>query len=311
MQRFAPAYAYPSRPPPIMPNFPPPLPAGWSEHTGSSRLTCSKLTDIIAPDGYTKYYYNSQSRDSTYIRPSIPGPFPSFPPPAAFPTADAASSSNTPAATAAKKKKDKPREKVVIPGTSWTRITTNEGNVFYFEKESKRSEWSVPEEIKEEVAVLETEEAARKEAAEREEKEKAEAERLERLRERERIRAEVREERKRIALKRKEREDNGEGGEPGSKMAKRDGENGDEEGEGEFGPQNEEDEEAWMRAVAAEFADADRAVEEEKIKDKETVEREEEEAAKKVFAVPEKVNVTLEEGRALFKVGTRQCGGSS
>lgn len=182
-------------------------------------------------------------------------------------------------------------------------MTTNEGNVFYFEKESKRSEWSFPEEIKEEVSVLEAEEQTRREEVEREEKEMAEAERLERVRERERVRAEVEEERKRKAMKRKEREENGEEPEPDSKVARKGGEEGEDGDGGEFGPQNEEDEEAWMKAVAAEFADADKAVEEEKIKDKETLEREEEEAAKKVFSVPEKVNVTLEEGRALFKVG--------
>jgi transcription elongation regulator 1 len=190
----------------------------------------------------------------------------------------------------------------VIPGTGWTRVTTNEGNVFYFEKESKRSEWSVPEEIREEVAVLQAEEEVRRVEAEREEKERAEVERMERLKERERLREEVEEERKRKAVererKRKEREEDGEEEEePDAKVSKTDG-----EGDGEFGPQNEEDEEAWMKAVAAEFADADKALKAEQKRDKENLEREEEEAAKKVFAVPEKVNVTLEEGRALFKV---------
>ena len=191
---------------------------------------------------------------------------------------------------------------MAIPGTTWTRVTTNEGNVFYFEKETKRSEWSVPEDIREDVAALEAEEQAKRQQVEKEDREQTEKERLERLKEMERVRLEVMEDRKRQAVKRKEREENGEAGEPDAKVAKQ------EEGDGEFGPQNEEDEEAWMKAVAAEFADADKAVEAEKVRDKAAVEREEEEAAKKVFSVPEKVNVTLEEGRALFKVGSsRPC----
>ncbi len=61
-----------------------------------------------------------------------------------------------------KKKKEKPKDKVPIPGTTWTRVKTTEGNVFYFDKETKLSEWTVPESIKAEVAALEAEEKARK-----------------------------------------------------------------------------------------------------------------------------------------------------
>jgi hypothetical protein len=95
-----------------------------------------------------------------------------------------------------KKKKEKPKEKVTVPGTGWQRITTTDGNVFYFEKESKRSEWSVPDEIKEEVAEMEAEEKRLSEEAAKQEREKKEADRLERLREQERVRAEIEEERK-------------------------------------------------------------------------------------------------------------------
>ncbi|WWC61769.1 uncharacterized protein I303_104354 [Kwoniella dejecticola CBS 10117] len=288
--------------PPNMPNFPPPLPAGWSEHR--------------APDGVTPYFYNSHTRESTYIRPTL---FPPFPPPGITPNNGSASPA-TPAEREKKKKKEKPRDKVAIPGTTWTRVTTTEGNVFYFEKESKKSEWSVPEEIKDAVEALEAEEKAAKEQREREEKQKAEEERLERLREVERIRLEIEEEKKlkqvELEKKRKEREEQAEDRQ--SKIPKT--ENGDaeeddnqenvdadqdeqdeEEENGEMGPQDAEDEAAWMRAVAAEFAEADQQLEEGKQKTAEEIRKEEEEAAKKVFAVPEKVQVSPEEGRALFK----------
>ncbi|WWC70304.1 uncharacterized protein I206_104254 [Kwoniella pini CBS 10737] len=296
-----PPFGFPSGPsmgiPPMMPNFPPPLPAGWSEHR--------------APDGVTPYFYNSQTRESTYIRPTL---FPPFPPQAITPNNGSASPVPS-AEKEKKKKKEKPKEKVPIPGTTWTRVTTTEGNVFYFEKESKKSEWSIPEEIKEAVEALEAEEKAIKEGKEREEKQKAEEERLEQLREIERIRLEMQEEKKKkqveLERKRKEREDQVE--EREAKVSKTevedtDGrgqadENGDDDDEenGAMGPQDEEDEAEWMRAVAAEFAEADQQLEAEKQKTAEEIKREEEEAAKKVFAVPEKVQVSPEEGRALFK----------
>lgn len=50
-----------------------------------------------------------------------------------------------------KKKKEKPVEKLPIEGTPWLRVTTNEGNVFYTNTETKTSVWTVPEEIKDQV----------------------------------------------------------------------------------------------------------------------------------------------------------------
>ncbi len=198
-----------------------------------------------------------------------------------------------------KKAKEKPKAKVPIPGTSWTRVTTNEGNVFYFEKESKKSEWSVPDEIKSEVEQLEAEEKARREEEEKED-------RLEKLKEAERVRLEIEEERKAMLEarvkaaegKRKEREENGEP-ERETKVAKTEGETED----GLAGPVNDEDEAAWMRAVAAEFSAADSELKDEQERSEEVKRAEEVEAAKKVFSVPTQVNVTIEEQRALFKVG--------
>ena len=280
--------------PMMMPNFPPPLPPGWSEHT--------------APDGLTKYYYNSQTRESTYSRPSF-APLPNgMPPPI----------NNAQAAIPEKKKKkEKPKEKVAIPGTGWQRITTSEGNVFYFEKETKRSEWSVPDEIKEEVAELEADEKRLKDEALKQEKEKREADRLERLREQERVRAEIEEERKKklafIAAKRKAAAEAQEGEskrpktEPavqdeGTEAAQDPDERQDEDEDEAYGPQDEEDEEEWMKAVAAEFAQADQEKQEQEEKARQATQLNTEEAAKQIFAVPQKVNVSLEEQRALFKV---------
>ncbi|WVR07149.1 hypothetical protein IAU60_004190 [Kwoniella sp. DSM 27419] len=294
---YRPPYGFPPGPPmgapPMMPNFPPPLPAGWSEHR--------------APDGVTPYYYNAQTRESTYTRPSA---FPPFPPtgqhvPFAGPGVQAAPAV---AENEKKKKKEKPKVKVPIPGTGWTRITTSEGNVFYFEKESKRSEWTVPDEIKDAVAALEEEEKAAEEVKAKEERDRIEAERVEKLRELERIRLEVEEEKRKRAAeaekKRKERDEVDGAQERDTKLAKVDGEEGqrgDNAEEGDMGPTDEQDEAEWMKAVAAEFAAADQAAEEEKQRTAEDIKKDEEEAAKKVFAVPAKVQVSQEEGRALFK----------
>jgi transcription elongation regulator 1 len=213
-----------------------------------------------------------------------------------------------------KKKKEKPKEKVTVPGTGWQRITTTDGNVFYFEKESKRSEWSVPDEIKEEVAEMEAEEKRLSEEAAKQEREKKEADRLERLREQERVRAEIEEERKKklayIAAKRKADAEAKEGQAKKAKTEVQDEEGGEAEqkdaeaddGEEAFGPDGEEDEEEWMKAVAAEFAQADQEKEAKEDKARQETKINTEEAAQKIFAVPEKVNVSLEEQRALFKV---------
>ncbi|GMK59574.1 hypothetical protein CspeluHIS016_0801800 [Cutaneotrichosporon spelunceum] len=249
-----------------LPNFPPPLPPNWSEHR--------------APDGVTPYYYNSVTKASTYTRPT----FASTAPPTAPPTA---------APKEKKKKKEKPKDRVPIPGTGWMRVTTNEGNVFYFEKETKRSEWTIPEEIAEAVAAFDASEA-------KERKQKAEEARLERLREQERVRAEVAEERKRKAEEKKRKAGAAAEGAPGAKKSKAaDDESGVVEDDG---APEVEDEEEWKRAVAAEFDAVDRKKAAEAAKEEGDAEKAGEEAAKKVFAVPEKVQVSPEEGRALFKL---------
>lgn len=51
---------------------------------------------------------------------------------------------------------ERPRDKVPIPGTDgWLRVTTTHGNVFYAQKKTKRSEWTIPHEIRDQVLALE------------------------------------------------------------------------------------------------------------------------------------------------------------
>ncbi|KAJ7744447.1 hypothetical protein DFH07DRAFT_924950 [Mycena maculata] len=102
------------------PYGPPPLPFGWTEH--------------LSPTGQA-YYFNVNTRESTYIRPLLP-----------------------PMAMATKKKKEKPLVKTPIPGTDWLRVKTTEGNTFYSHRVKKESIWYVPEEIKAAVELLEKEE---------------------------------------------------------------------------------------------------------------------------------------------------------
>ncbi|KAG8910155.1 hypothetical protein FRC01_006498 [Tulasnella sp. 417] len=124
-------------PPPSLP--PSPLPPGWTEST--------------SPTGHS-YYYHAATNQSTYVRP-LPVHGQSFP----LPVMEQESSS-----TSKKKKKakrERPVSKTAIPGTSWSRVQTSEGNFFYFNEEKKQS-------IAEAVAELEQEEEER--AAQEEQK---------------------------------------------------------------------------------------------------------------------------------------------
>jgi len=56
------------------------------------------------------------------------------------------------------KKQEKPLLKTIIPGTDWLRVTTNEGNVFYSHKVKKESVWVIPEELKTALEALQDEE---------------------------------------------------------------------------------------------------------------------------------------------------------
>lgn len=118
------------------------LPPGWTEHR--------------APTGQF-YYYHAATQESTYVRPSI-----------------ALTTSSTPVTDKKKdKKKEKPKIKKPIPGTSWLKVTTTEDNVFYTNTDTKLSVWTVPDEIKDAVQLLQEEELrALEEAARQAEQEK-------------------------------------------------------------------------------------------------------------------------------------------
>lgn len=64
-------------------------------------------------------------------------------------------------APASKPKKEKPKSKDSIPDApGWLRVTTNLGNVFYTHPETKRSEWTVPDEIREAVLKMDAQASA-------------------------------------------------------------------------------------------------------------------------------------------------------
>ncbi|TNY17884.1 peptide-binding protein [Rhodotorula diobovata] len=140
-----------------------------------------------APNG-APYWFNPITNVSTYTRPVAPPPPPGFPvagappPPPGFPVAAPAGgalpplhfpggASTAPVPAAKKEKKEKPKEKLPIEGSDWIRVTTNKGNVFFNNKQTRESVWTVPAEIMEQVEALERKEREDKERVEREERE--------------------------------------------------------------------------------------------------------------------------------------------
>ncbi|OCH90979.1 hypothetical protein OBBRIDRAFT_729724 [Obba rivulosa] len=254
---------------------PPPLPPGWTEHIG--------------PTGQP-YYFNTQTQESTYVR-----PLPAFPIlPQVLPVAAAA--------PAAPKKKEKPKVKTPIPGTDWLRVRTTEGNVFYSHKVRKESFWTVPDEIKDAVAALEREEREKEarevEAAAR----KAEEQRLKEV---ERIKSEVED----IVGKRKAEE-----AVPVDEVViskrQRVGESDEDEDEDEESEDDEEEE--WQREAAAQLAaeaeEAKKRQEEEKRRKEEEAKAKEAEMEKaaKQLNMPERVDLSMDEAKALFKTLLRE-----
>ena len=79
---------------------------------------------------------------------------------------------------------ERPREKVPIPGTDgWLRVTTSHDNVFYAQKRTKRSSWTIPDEIREQVVAFERSLGIEPDAEESEPEEPEEPEELEELEE--------------------------------------------------------------------------------------------------------------------------------
>ncbi|GAW05304.1 peptide-binding protein [Lentinula edodes] len=232
---------------------PPPLLLGWTEHLGQL------------------YYYNVQTKESTYIR-----PLPSFQniPPVQPP-----------------KKKERPLTKTQIPDTDWIRVKTTEGNVFYSHKVKKQSIWSVPDEIKDAVAQLELNE---KKAGEGEHLMQAEE-----MLEVERVKAEIKDTAKRKAG---ETEDTHLDEVVITKKIRIEEAPEDEDEEDES-----EEEEEWQREAAAQLA-AEAEVEKKRAEDEARQEAEAElkRAKEAQIVMPEKVDLSIEEAKALFKTLLRE-----
>ena len=167
------------------------------------------------------------------------------------------------------KKKEKPLVKTPIPGTEWLRVITSEGNTFYFHKVRKESVWAIPEEIRSAVEGLQTEERREQPTQDSisvNSKRKAE-----------------------IPLVGDETVVN--------KRAKIDDDDGDNDEE------TSEDRD-WQRQAAEQLATE---AEEERKRVEAEMEKEKEEEVQRVRAaaeiiMPQKVDLSIEEGKALFKV---------
>ena len=196
--------------------------------------------------------------------------------------------------------KEKPKIKTPIPGTDWLRVITNQGNVFYTNKAKKESVWTVPDEIKDAVELLNKKEEDDKIQAEKESQEKAQRDAVtEEEREIERIKMEVQEVVKRKAEDVSPSEESIISKKPRMRDQVKDEP---EEGEGT----EDDQEEDWQREAAAQLA---KEAEEEKKRQQE--EAEAAEAAQKAkegapqISIPDRVDLSIEEGKALFKVCLR------
>lgn len=229
----------------------------------------------LGPGGQI-YYHNAQTQESTYVR-----PLPAFPIQTVQPV---------------KKKKEKPLVKTPIPGTDWIRVRTTEGNIFYSHKVKKESLWTVPEEIKEAVTFLEKEEKEKEEKALLEASRKEDDGEAERLLEIERVKAEVKE-----MVKRKAEDPVPVDEVVISKKARV------EEEEDDDDDSDDSEEEEWQREAAAQLAaeaeEEKKRVEEEARKQKEDAEEEARKAKEAPpLNMPARVDLSVEEGKALFKV---------
>lgn len=233
---------------------------------------------IAAPTGHT-YYFNQTTNQSTYTRPLPAVPVLSAAPDATSATLDGDKK---------KKKKEKPVDKTPIPGTDWIRVKTNHGNTFYMHTVKKESVWTVPEEIKDAVEQLERE--AEKRTRQEEEEAAAEPQRLEAET---RAKAEAARNGKRKAeaaeqsTSRKKKKTKQEEAPPPTPPEPSEPADAD------------EDDEEWQRQMAEEMTAE--AADEEPVPIKEP-KMNKHEAVKQVFDVPNKIELSIDEGKALFKV---------
>jgi hypothetical protein len=201
------------------------------------------------------------------------------------------------------RKKEKPLVKTRIPGTDWLRVKTTEGNIFYSHKIKKESVWTVPDELQDAVEELEREESEKLEQLKRDEVTVGEeaAKRVEREMslEVERIKGEVQ-----AMVKRKAEElvPNDE-----VIITKKVRVEQDEQDEQE---DSESDEEEWQREAAAQLA-AEAEAEKKRVEDMERAQKAAEEEVQRLQAaqinMPERVDLSLEEAKALFKVSVSCC----
>lgn len=169
------------------------------------------------------------------------------------------------------KKQEKPLFKTEIPGTDWLRVTTNEGNVFYSHKVKKESVWVIPEELKTALEALQNEERKNGENL-------TLAPPIVQLPQVEKRKAMDAQPSEGVVLNKKARV----------------------EEEEESSEEEEEEEEGWQREAVKQLA---AEAEEERIR---TLEREKEaelEAQQiREQAIPQRMDLSIEEGKALFKV---------
>ncbi|EDR12401.1 glu-rich pro-rich WW domain-containing protein [Laccaria bicolor S238N-H82] len=236
-------------------SFAPPLPVGWTEHAD--------------PGGHF-YYFNSQTQESTYVRPLPP-----------FFTSSHASQPL--------RNKERPLVKTPIPGTDWLRVRTTEGNTFYSHKIRKESVWIVPEEIESDVKAFEQQEREREDMSSR--NKPVGENKLESSQGHEGRKSVKRKIDHSVPLDEVEI----------SKRAKV------EEEEEESEESDASEEEDWQREAAAQLAE-EAAEERKRVEEEERRAKEAEAEAKRTIAVdiPQKVNLSLDEGKALFKTLLRE-----
>ncbi|CAA7259746.1 unnamed protein product [Cyclocybe aegerita] len=178
-------------------------------------------------------------------------------------------------------KKEKPLLKTPIPGTDWLKVTTTEGNIFYSHKVRKESVWVVPEELKPVLEALQAqerggnEENTSSEGKKTKDKAKRKADESVPLDE--------------IVVNKKAKVED-------------EAEEDDEESD------SDEEEEDWQREAAAQLAAE--AQEERKRAEMENGREAEQEAQRARAAadivIPERVDLSIEEGKALFKTLLRE-----
>jgi len=197
--------------------------------------------------------------------------------------------------------------KTPIPGTEWLRVKTTEGNIFYSHKVKKQSVWVVPDEIKDAVEAFEN--AEEHENAQAKQQEQAKEKEVQKLsfdeeQELKRLKAEIH-----GIVKRKAEEPQPLDEVVISKKARveedeDDSENSDEDEEKE--EESEGVEEEWQREAAAQLAAEAEEEKKKKLEEEAKVAKESEESEAKQersqLNMPDRVDLSIEEAKALFKV---------